>query len=63
MPTGPTPYYIGNIIKDENNMIARTPERFRQTGIDVQLNTQVAHISRKEKIVELHEAGNYPLTS
>ena len=24
----PTPYYIGDLIKDENKLIARTPEKF-----------------------------------
>jgi Uncharacterized NAD(FAD)-dependent dehydrogenases len=56
----PTPYYIGNVIKDENNLIARTPERFRETGIDVQLNTQVVNISNKEKIVKLKDGRKLP---
>jgi CoA-dependent NAD(P)H sulfur oxidoreductase len=56
----PTPYYIGDIIKDENSMIARTPERFRETGIDVQLNTRVVNISNKEKIVELQDGRKLP---
>ena len=34
-------------------MIARTPEKFRETGIDVQLNTQVVNINNKENIVKL----------
>ncbi len=56
----PTPYYIGDIIKDENSMIARTPERFRQAGIDIQLNTHVVNISNKEKIVELQDGRKLP---
>jgi NADPH-dependent 2,4-dienoyl-CoA reductase/sulfur reductase-like enzyme len=56
----PTPYYIGDIIKDENNLIARTQERFRETGIDVQLNTQVVNISNKEKIVTLKDGRKLP---
>jgi NADPH-dependent 2,4-dienoyl-CoA reductase/sulfur reductase-like enzyme len=34
-------------------LIARTPEKFRETGIDVQLNTQVVNINNKENIVKL----------
>lgn len=41
-------------------MIARTPERFRETGIDVQLNTQVISISNKEKIVKLKDGRKLP---
>jgi len=41
-------------------LIARTPERFRETGIDVQLNTQVISISNKEKIVKLKDGRKLP---
>jgi NADPH-dependent 2,4-dienoyl-CoA reductase/sulfur reductase-like enzyme len=48
----PTPYFIGDIIKDENKLIARTPEKFREGGIDVQLNTEVVNINRNANVVE-----------
>ena len=48
----PTPYYIGDIIKDENRLVARTPEKFREGGIDVRLETNVTNISPKENFVE-----------
>jgi NADPH-dependent 2,4-dienoyl-CoA reductase/sulfur reductase-like enzyme len=35
------PYYIGDVIKDEKRLIARTPEKFRETGIDVRIETRV----------------------
>ena len=35
------PYYIGDVIKDEKRLIARTPEKFRETGIDVRTETLV----------------------
>jgi NADPH-dependent 2,4-dienoyl-CoA reductase/sulfur reductase-like enzyme len=41
-------------------LIARTPEKFRETGIDVQLNTQVVDISKKEKMVKLQDGRNLP---
>lgn len=37
----PTPYYIGGVIKDPKNLIARTPEKFEETGIKVRLGTLV----------------------
>jgi NADPH-dependent 2,4-dienoyl-CoA reductase/sulfur reductase-like enzyme len=41
-------------------LIARTPEKFRETGIDVQLNTQVVNISNKEKIVNTQDGRKLP---
>src|SRR5512136_2743621 len=35
------PYYIGDVIQDEKKLIARTPEKFRETGIDVRIDTRV----------------------
>ncbi len=38
------PYYIGDVIKDSKQMIARTPQKFEETGIQVRLNTRVEEI-------------------
>ncbi|MHB8771097.1 MAG: FAD-dependent oxidoreductase [Syntrophales bacterium] len=38
------PYYIGDVIKDEKKLIARTPEKFRETGIDVRIDTRVEEV-------------------
>ncbi len=38
------PYYIGDVIKDSGNLIARTPEKFEETGVSVELNTCVEGI-------------------
>ncbi len=38
------PYYIGDVIKDSKKLIARTPEKFEETGIRVRLNTRVDEI-------------------
>lgn len=56
----PTPYYIGDLIKDANKLVARTPERFSQDGIDVQLNTQVINIDTKVGFVETKESRRFP---
>ena len=38
------PYYIGDVIRDPKKLIARTPEKFEETGIRVKLNTRVEGI-------------------
>jgi NADPH-dependent 2,4-dienoyl-CoA reductase/sulfur reductase-like enzyme len=35
------PYYIGDVIRDSKRLIARTPEKFRETGIDVRIDARV----------------------
>lgn len=56
----PTPYYIGDLIKDTNKLVARTPERFSHDGIDVQLNTQVVNIDTKTGVVETKDGRRFP---
>lgn len=56
----PTPYYIGDIIKDEKKLIARTPEKFREGGINVQLNAEVIHINHGKNIVEIKDSRQFP---
>lgn len=56
----PTPYYIGDIIKDENKLIARTPEKFREGGIDVQLNAEVVNINYMEKFAAVKDGRRFP---
>lgn len=41
-------------------MIARTPEKFRETGINVQLNTQVVSINNKEKTINTKDGRKLP---
>lgn len=38
------PYYIGDVISDSKKLIARTPEKFEETGVQVRLRTQVEEI-------------------
>ncbi|HNZ10168.1 MAG: NADH peroxidase [Deltaproteobacteria bacterium ADurb.Bin151] len=56
----PTPYYIGDMIKDANQLIARTPEKFRDGGIDVQLDAEVVNIHTKEPSVEVKDGRRFP---
>lgn len=48
----PTPYYIGNIIQDENKLVARTPEEFYKRGVQVQLDTKVVNINPGANVIE-----------
>jgi len=56
----PTPYYIGNIIKDENKLVARTPEEFRKRGVEVQLDTEVVNINPHANVVETKDGHKFP---
>jgi NADPH-dependent 2,4-dienoyl-CoA reductase/sulfur reductase-like enzyme len=38
------PYYIGDVIKEEGRLVARTPEKFREAGVDVRIDATVAEI-------------------
>jgi len=49
------PYYIGDVIKDEKRLVARTPEKFRESGIDVRLRTRVDDIDAEERVVRLSD--------
>lgn len=55
----PTPYYIGDIIKDANQLVARTPEKFREGGIDVRLETNVTNINPRENFVETKDGNKF----
>jgi NADPH-dependent 2,4-dienoyl-CoA reductase/sulfur reductase-like enzyme len=34
------PYYIGDVIKDEKKLTDRTPEKFREGGVDVRTGVE-----------------------
>jgi len=54
------PYYIGDVIKDEKRLIARTPEKFRETGVDVRIDTRVEEIDPQAKRVRLAGGETLP---
>jgi len=56
----PTPYLIGGLIDHENKLIARTPEKFRQGGIDVQLGAHVTAVHTDKGLVELRDKRHFP---
>jgi NADPH-dependent 2,4-dienoyl-CoA reductase/sulfur reductase-like enzyme len=51
------PYYIGDVIKDEKKLIARTPEKFRETGIDVRIDSRVEEVDEKAGEVRLTDGA------
>jgi CoA-dependent NAD(P)H sulfur oxidoreductase len=54
------PYYIGDVIQEQSKLIARTPEKFRQGGIEVQIQARVAGIDPAKGIVEIQDNRQIP---
>lgn len=50
------PYYVGDVIRDEGNLLVATPERFRERfNIGVQLEHEVIRIHRDRKMIEVRD--------
>ena len=48
------PYYIGNVIKQRDDLLLATPEEFKQRyNIDVRIFSEVVGINAKEKSVQI----------
>lgn len=56
----PMPYYIGDVIKDAKSLIARTPEKFREGGVDVRMGAQAERVDLSAKVVYLNDGGAVP---
>lgn len=56
----PMPYYIGDVIKDPQRLIARTPEKFIETGVDVRINKRVEEVDDKSREVRLADGAKIP---
>ncbi|HRV45040.1 MAG TPA: FAD-dependent oxidoreductase [Smithellaceae bacterium] len=54
------PYYIGDVIQDQKKLIARTPEKFREGGIDAQLFARVEGIDPARGEVALQDGRIFP---
>jgi len=48
------------VIKDDKKLIARTPEKFRENGIDVWLNTEVVNVNYERNTVEISTLKSLP---
>ncbi len=47
------PYYVGNVIKEREQLVVNTPEAFSNlTGVTVKTQTEAVSLNRSEKIVE-----------
>ena len=49
------PYYIGGWNEDPKKLIARTPEKFREMGIETKLRHEVLRVDPKEKTVTVRD--------
>ncbi|MGM9922665.1 MAG: FAD-dependent oxidoreductase, partial [Bacillus sp. (in: firmicutes)] len=45
------PYYVGDFFENEDRMIARTPEQFKKSGIELETLHQVTRVNPQEKKV------------
>src|SRR3989339_732638 len=54
------PYYIGDVIKDEAKLTARTPAKFRESGIEVIINTKVEQVDPVGQVVRLDSGASLP---
>ncbi|HON99324.1 MAG TPA: FAD-dependent oxidoreductase [Syntrophales bacterium] len=57
------PYYIGDVIKDYNKLVIRTPEAFGKTGIKVLTKTRVEEIDAARGEVRLADGSRLPYDS
>lgn len=53
------PYYVGGFFEDENKMIARSAEKFRESGVEVHTEHEVLEVDTNNKILTVynHETG------
>lgn len=49
----PMPYFIGDVIRDEKKLIARTPEKFREGGVDVRTGVAAEGVDLAAQTVTL----------
>jgi NADPH-dependent 2,4-dienoyl-CoA reductase/sulfur reductase-like enzyme/rhodanese-related sulfurtransferase len=48
------PYYVGEVIREEKNLLVATPESFkRRFNIEVKLRNEVLAIDREQKLIEI----------
>ena len=56
----PTPYYICDMIKDPNRIIARTPEQFEKSGVHVHVNHSIEELDMDGGFVRDSENRKWP---
>lgn len=45
------PYYVGDFFDNPQGMIARTPEQFRESGVEVNINHEVLKVDPEKKVI------------
>lgn len=49
------PYFVGGFFDEPNNMIARSPEKFRETGIDLNIFKEVIEVNTDDKKIRVKD--------
>ena len=52
------PYYVGDFFSNPQNMIARKPEKFRESGIEVNINHEVIDVDVNNKTLKIKDLYN-----
>lgn len=53
------PYYIGETIKDREDLLIQTPESMKSRfNIDVRVNSEVTHLDTKKKVVKINSQSS-----
>lgn len=47
------PYYVGGFFESPNNMIARTPEKLRESGIEIEIRHEVLEVNPSKKQIKV----------
>ena len=55
------PYYVGDVIKDRDDLLAMTPQRFFNLfNIDVRINSEIIKVdSKNKKVIVKNSNGEY----
>ncbi|MFW6284884.1 MAG: CoA-disulfide reductase [Bacillota bacterium] len=49
------PYYLSGEVESDQTLVARTPEKFREKGIDLRLRHEATEVNPKKKTVSVHD--------
>jgi NADPH-dependent 2,4-dienoyl-CoA reductase/sulfur reductase-like enzyme len=54
------PYFVGDLVEDEAQLVARTPEEHRANGVDVRMRTEVVAIDTESSTVTTRNLDDEP---
>jgi len=49
------PYFVGGLVEDADRLISRTPDAFRQAGIDVRVRSEATAIDLRARVVTVRD--------